>query len=250
MRHALRLQEVTETLKGVLLEAAEDELQRTQNSTSASRLSIMTGVHRIDVARLRRQGSIPKQPHDKLIRVLGRWQADRRFRTKSGKARTLTFEGEGSEFARLVHAASLDLNPYTILFELERTGAVQRTRQGLKLLSRSYIARGDAEKGFEMLGRDADDLVRSVEENLLGDHAVPNLHLKTEYDRIPVESVPALKEWIVRRGAAFHQELRNFLARHDLDFSPHRSRQATVARIAVGTFSYTSTSTESPEEKV
>lgn len=126
---------------------------------SVSRLSVMTGLHRPDVIRLYKTKNIYNSRADVITRIIGQWQSDKRFTTTRGKPRALLFEGKDSEFAKLVCAVSADLNPYTALFELERMGTVERTSKGLILQHRMYLPRGSAVEGFELLSRDAEDLI-------------------------------------------------------------------------------------------
>src|SRR5690606_37677168 len=100
-------------------------------------------------------------------RIIGQWQQSARFRSKSGKPRVLSMGGARDEFRALVESVTTEVTPGTILFELERIGAVERVRDGLKLTSRVYLARGDLNTGFRMLQSDIDDLIHAVEGNLI-----------------------------------------------------------------------------------
>lgn len=249
LRHSIRLQELTECIKSVLLEVAEEELTNAGHVLSASKLSAMTGVHRLDVTRIWGKQAPPKQSSNLIARVIGHWQQDSRFCGANGRARTLTFDSQDSEFVNLVRSVSADLNSYTVLFELERVGAVARTKHGLKLTSRVYIPRGDAVEGFEMLGRDTEDLLLAAEENYLREPAIPNLHLKTEYDRVPAQYADKIRTWFIDNGSAFHQRARNFLSKFDFDLNPRLKGADPCIRIAIGTFSLVEPSNQKPNNR-
>lgn len=238
LRHSIKLQELNECCKAALVGEAKRELSLSGAAVSASKLSIMTGVHRQDINRLSGNAPQEKVSENLTSRILGHWQSNKRFQTPGGKAKTLTVEGRDSEFWQLVTSVSADLNPYTVLYELERIGAVKRTRDGLKLASRVYIPRGNVEKGFSLLQGDTNDLISAVEENVFASENVPNLHIKTEYDNIVPSAVPEIRTWLIKEGSAFHQRARSFLSRFDRDLNPAlKSEAAPAVRVALGAFS-------------
>lgn len=236
LRSNVKLQDLTECAKSVYLQVAAEEIEARGNKVSLSRLSVMSGVHRRDVMRLYRDEEEPKPSTNLIGKVLGQWLQDRRFCDSPGKPKVLSCAGVGNQFARLVESVSKDLNSYTVLFELERIGAVERTKKGLRLLHSSYVPKGNLLAGIEMMSRDVSDLMQAVQENLESE-TPRNLHLQTEFDRIPVEAEPEIRKWVLREGAAFHARVREFLARFDLDFRASKSDREPTARVAIGTFS-------------
>ena len=237
LRHSIKLQELIEICKSAFIQAASEELLRRGGDMSVSRISVMTGVHRPDVMRLTRSEAPLKTSPNLISRVIGQWQHDSRFRTKSGKPRTLTCEGLGSEFVQLIRSVSGDLNPYTVLFELERIAAVERTRHGLRLKARMYISKGDAQQGFDLLSHDMNDLVLCVEENVLARDTTPNLHIKTEYDNIVPEALTEIRAWLVKEGATFQRRVREYLAAFDRDVNSSLEGKGASIRVCLGTFS-------------
>ena len=238
LRRSLKLQEFTETAKAVFLEIAAEEIKREGAAVSTSRLSVITGLHRRDVMRLfRNQESKLGTDTSIVARVIGQWQQDSRFSTRNGKARALQIEGRNSEFMELVRSVSKDLNPYTVLFELERIGAVKRSENTLTLESSVYVPSGDIKEGLLLLARDSADLISAVDENIFKPDELPNLHIKTEYDNICPEFIPEIRRWFLEHGQTFHEEARKFLSKFDKDLNPKLSGKAGGIRAAVGTFS-------------
>lgn len=237
VRKSLKLQDLVEISKSLFVEIAEDEIRKSQAESSISRVSVLTGVHRKDVTRLQTDGTKVKQGLDIVTRVLGQWQHDQRFITKAGRTRSLTCQGEQSEFWQLVRSVSREINPYTLLFEMERAGSIVKTRGLVKLKSRVYLPKGDIKQGFEFLSEDSEDLIRSVEENVFDVPEQPNLHIKTEYDKIPQNHIPEIREWFLREGSKFHQRARNYLSQFDADINPKQNITEQPVRIAIGTFS-------------
>jgi Family of unknown function (DUF6502) len=237
LRRSLKIQDFTESSKKIFIALAEAEIRASGATPSTSKLSIMTGLHRRDVMRLWKDQRAPKNQGSLFSRIIGQWQHDERFQTKQGKARLLEFEGKESEFVDLVQSVSKDLNPYTVLFELERIGAVVRVGTRLKLATEAYVPRGDLKESFSLLGADTEDLIQAVEENVFDGLAIPNLHVKTQYDNICEEFVPQIRNWFLDRGEALHREAREFLSQFDKDLNPQLKNKVAGVRVAVGTFS-------------
>ncbi|RMG41409.1 MAG: hypothetical protein D6719_08635 [Candidatus Dadabacteria bacterium] len=237
LRHSLKLNDIVRVWKHALVRVAQAELIANKEKVSVSRISLMTGVHRQDVTRLREEPVPLAQEKDLISRVLGQWQYDPRFITKSGKPRVLEAEGKDSEFAALVHSVSAEPNPYSVLYEMERSGVVERTPRGVKLKSRIHVASGgDMEEVLRMLAPDVADLSEAVYENLSGEDSIRNLHLRTEFNRVAEESVPEIKNWLLRQGSKFHKKVRDFLAKHDTDLNKKLKSKKTV-RVVYGSFS-------------
>jgi hypothetical protein len=238
IRRQLKVQDAIEQVKVAFIEAAEREIQRLGEDPNVSRLSAMTGMHRRDVVRLFRQKAPKEYSFNLVTRVIGQWQRDPRFLTKSRKPKVLTFEGPESEFRELMNSVATDLKPGTVLFELERIGAIERTPEGLKLVHKTYEPRGSIEESFGILADDTEDLLRSVEENVFEFENAPHLHAKTVYDNIGVDDLDELemiRDWVIRLGAEFHRRARSYLAKYDLDINP-RDTKFKKMRVAVGTF--------------
>ena len=237
VRRSLRLREILEIAKSVLVEIAVEELQNKGEEVSVSRVALMTGVHRKDVTELIRQQA-PRPSGETLFqRLIGQWRSDKRF-SNSGYPRPLSHVGQDSEFATLVRSVNRELNPYSILFELTRMGAVEERRDGVYLLKNEYVPVGKLEDRFALVGRDVDDLVRAAEENIIAEPEVPNLHLSTTYDNINPADLPKIRRWFMHEGAKLHERARQFLSKHDFDINPARSPQRGGARVVIGTFSF------------
>ena len=226
LRWSIGIQDWMEASKQVFIDVAREEMEKDGAKVNVSRLSVATGLRRREVIRIYREGE-EKEPNFSFVtRVIGQWQHDPDFLTKAGKARVLGVEGEDNEFYELVRTVSSDLHPGTVLFELERIGAVQRTSKGLKLVSDTYSPNHDVREGFTMLARDTEDLMVAAQENLLDLTEYPNLHHTTEYDNVREDALPKISEWIFKEGEKFHTRARKFISQFDLDVSKSKRKSA------------------------
>ncbi len=249
VRHCLRgsskIQNLIRLLKEVYVEVAVEELKRSGEKVTMSRVSVMTGVQRVDAKKVYAEDqSLGPVIGDVVSRVIGQWTSDRAFLTKDGKPRVLGFEGSDSDFERLVAKVTRNLGPAAVLFELERLGAVKRSRGGLKLQSRTQQLGQRREYVSRMLGKSVEALMTASYENGLSDEVeVPHLHIQTEYDNLYVEDLPKIQEWIKREGRLFHKRARQFISKYDQDISPKGGKRAG-ARVLLGAFGYSSSGIE------
>ena len=238
LRHSLHVQDILESAKVLFVEIAAEELENNKKKPNIARLSAMTGLQRREVMRIYRDADIKEEPRGLVRRIIGQWQQDRRFLTKSRKPKVLSFDGPDSEFRMLCEEVSNDITAGTVFNELERIGAVKKVRNGVKLLARAYVPTGDVKAGFGLLSDDIEDLSMAVEENILLQPDPPHMHVKTEYDNISPDSLEKIRDWIYREGSALHQKARNFISQFDQDINPSKDGTDESARVVLGSFSY------------
>lgn len=236
--HGLRLQDLTSALKESLIESAIRSLDLNSQGQTASAISIMTGVHRKDVAESLR-GARPGKAKGMSIpsRVVSLWRTDKRFSSSNNLPRTLSIDGTTNSFASLVAEVTKELTPKLILDELLRTDCVRVNRNNVSLLTTAYIPKKNLSEAGEMLKNDLSDLLTAFLENVETEYEVSNLHLKTEYDSIPDEYVNMLKSWCLEEGTKFHLKLQQKICMYDKDINPRMKDKAGRNRIAIGSFS-------------
>lgn len=242
LRHSFRMRDIVECLKKAFVDLAAEELVKLGESVSASKISAMTGLQRPEVNRLLSQDSESKRDVDVITRVVGLWESATRYKDRSGRAKILSFKGREGDFAELVSSVSTDLNPYTVAFELERVGVVAQAKNGLKLLKPGYESADNIEEGLSLLSQDAEDLHKAVTENIFESPKNMNLHVKTEFDNIPVSKVKEVRQWFQIKGAELHKEARAYLSSLDRDVNPKLKKdlpdEASI-RAVIGTYSLT-----------
>lgn len=233
-RNGVTIQEFLEAGKQTLVDAAAEEMRSLGQKVNISRVSVMTGVHRRDVMRLRAGTEQAPATASVVSRVVGQWQHDKRFCFAPGVPRALSADGENNEFRSLVACISTDLNSGTVLFELERRGMIERVDGKVRLRADALSIRDDKAEGLMLAANDTQDLLGAVQENLASNDDVPNLHARTEYDNIDADKIPMIKDWLLREGGVLHQKAREFLAKYDHDIAGSSGRGV---KVVLGTFS-------------
>jgi hypothetical protein len=211
--------------KRVFVEVAGAEFGVEGRKQSVSRISVITGLSRKEVSRVR---TLPAPDdgeatdrYNRAARVITGWVRDPEFGEPAGGPARLPFEGRKGSFAALVKRYSGDVPPRAILDELLRVGAAERLDDDtLRLLSRAYLPdRGDTDK-LAILGTDVADLIATIDHNLQTGRAEAYLQRKVSYDNLPAAATAEFRPLATRKGQALLEELDEWLAAHDRDANP------------------------------
>src|SRR3954470_14513102 len=173
IRNGVSFSELTEILKYVFVEVAERDFNLPDRRTSQSRIAILTGLTRKEVAKQKAiidSGGAPNLLGDlnRVSRVLLGWHTDPFFTGPYGMPLELPFESEsGADFVGLVRKYSGDMAPRAMLDELLHVGAVERQTTGaFKVLMRVYIPESFHPDALQRFGEVVRDFINTVEFNI------------------------------------------------------------------------------------
>ena len=233
----LHLQDFIGIAKRCFITSAERRLKSSNKEVTISRLSVMTGLQRPEVARLRTTQEELKSK-DFVTRVVGQWNSDKRFCDKRGRPRPLTTGGQRSELAKLVAAVSQDLNPHTLRFELARLELISERDGKAQLVQPAYLTTADPTKTIQFGAEDARDLLSAIQENAFSLSEEPHLNARTQYDNVPDEALNSIRTWFLQLGQRVHQQCRTYLSKFDRDISGKKIAGDGRNRVVLGTFSF------------
>lgn len=225
LRNGVPFGTFVEVAKRVYVDMAMAELDIPGRKQSVSRASIITGLSRKEVSRIK---ALPNQSdteaverYNRAARVISGWVRDRRFADRTGKPADLPLEGRGATFTELVKRYSGDVPARAVRDELLRVGAVERLPDGrIRLLARAYIPRtGEADK-LGILGVDVGHLISTIDHNLLHGANDPYFQRKVSYDNLPGKMIPELRTLTTTRGQAFLEDMDRWLSQYDRDINP------------------------------
>jgi hypothetical protein len=239
LTHAVTIQQFEKLAKKIYVSTAEEILIEHERKKTLSQISVMTGIHRKELAKVEpvEHRSI-NQTENTITRIIGLWSSSDRYRDKNNKPKILSFGGTGSEFSKLIAEISTDITPASALFELERHSLAEHVQKGVRLTSTSYTPREDVSSSLKLLERDIEGIINSVTENVTGDAEIRNLHAATSYDRIRADALPEIKAWLLREGHKFHEQVRSYIAQFDQDINPRLDWKGEVKTVWVATASH------------
>ena len=224
LRNGIPYRAFSDIAKRVYVDVATEEFDIPGKKQSKSRVSILTGLSRKEVLRVRRLPASDDlgatERYNRAARVIAGWVRDRRFCSGSGNPAELRFEEGSSSFRNLVKTYSGDAPTRAVLDELLRVGAVERTPGGkIRLLERSYIPKtGEIDK-IGILGVDASDLIATIDHNIRQPDT-PFFQRKVSYDNLPLEELPELKRKATDRGQALLESMDRWMSARDRDVTP------------------------------
>jgi uncharacterized small protein (DUF1192 family) len=192
---------VAELLKGAYVEVATRELTLHDRPQTDSRVSLLTGVHRREVKRLR--GELPHDEQampasvDFGTQLALRWTTEPPYCDPEGQPLPLprsAADPEVATFDRLVQSVSKDIRPRAVLDEWLRLGvAVVDTDQRICLRVGGFIPQqGFEEKAF-YFGRNLRDHIATAAANLRGE-LPPRFERSVYYEGLSPESIEELEK--------------------------------------------------------
>ena len=221
LRHGISYAESTELLKMAYVDVADQEFTIKGRKQTTSRISVLTGLHRKEVSRIKEKLTtdyLTVEPLNRATRVVGGWLSDRNYSDAESNPFPLSLEGKDKSFASLVKKYSGDMTARAVLDELYRAGTVQVSEGNTVTLSnQSYVPAQSDEQLLEIFGICSQDLLNTLEHNLSSDSKDTRLQLTVAYDNLSPEVVKKFKSLSNKESQKLLNHLNNWLAKHDHD---------------------------------
>jgi hypothetical protein len=213
---------VSEILKEVFVDVAERDFRLDAGRPTDSRISLLTGVHRKDVRRLRsmepsgNRGVPGAMPFS--ARLIAAWLGDRRFVDAQGQPRTLARirddAGEAS-FEDLVASHSKDCRPRVVLDEWLRLGIVEIDAQDrVRLIQDAFVPADGLDEKLHYFAHHLHDHAATATANLLGERA-PQFERSVMYEGMSEASISKLERRARQLGASVLKDLNRLAAELD-----------------------------------
>jgi hypothetical protein len=199
IRYGIPFGEFREIAKQTYVEVAEEDFKIPNRKQTVSRISMLTGIQRKEVARLITEHNDVEETIDagynRGVRVISGWHRDSEFLDEQGEPLALPLDGEQGSFSALVKRYSGDLPVRAVLDELERVGSIQRDAADMiRPISQSgYIPSADKNAQFNIMGQSVLDLLNTLNHNIENDNGNTRLQLTTAYDNLPRSAVERFK---------------------------------------------------------
>ena len=193
-------------LKSVYVEEATRAFAIPGRPQTISRLTLLTGIHRKDVKRLRDEppelDSVPASVSLGSQIVL-RWTTDPEYQNGEGEPMALPRLARDqalSSFESLVESVSKDIRPRAVLDEWRRLGiATVDANDLVHLVANAFVPEHGFDEKAYYLGRNLHDHLAATAHNL-SEHDKPMLERSVYYGHLRSESVSTLQELSSRLG--------------------------------------------------
>jgi hypothetical protein len=193
-------------LRGVYVDVAVREFPVAGKAQTDSRITLLTGVHRKDVKRLRSEKHPAlRAPRSAALgsRVIARWTTLPEYldneRLPKPLPRSAGPDG-GPCFESLVRSLNTDIRPRVVLDEWLRLGIVHVDEEDRVCLdARAFVPPTGSEEMAYFFGRNLHDHVAAAVHNMLGE-SEPFLERSVNYNNLSAAAVTELNELARRRG--------------------------------------------------
>lgn len=213
----IQFREAAETFKRAYLAAAN-----AAGATTDSRVSIVTGLQRRDVARLRSGGRGPKVRRTGLGQIVKGWHDDPAYCDRDGIPRPVPRLGPAPSFESLVRTLRKDVHPRSVLDVLVTKDAVTWDQEADTVVPKaSKMEMSSSLSQMETLGGNLGDHAAAAVENVLGKGRFFDRAL--EYEGLTDEDVKAL-------SARFDREMMSLLQDLNADAAERRARAGDDGR--------------------
>ncbi|MEO1364986.1 MAG: DUF6502 family protein [Pseudomonadota bacterium] len=200
----VRFADASERLRRAYLFAA---LQVAGRDVTDSKLSVMTGLQRRDVARLRAEPEEAAPRPDPLSRLVALWLAEH-------AGAPLSRSGGAVSFDALARRIRKDIHPRTSLDALVAAGTVGLDGDTVRLLKQAYVPLEGSDDQLRYLGQNVGDHMAVAVGNVLGERMSPELAV--HYDGLSDAAIETLREmWRDRMGTVLQEMNARALALQD-----------------------------------
>jgi hypothetical protein len=219
--------------------AAARRVSRESGRDSKSRVAIVTGLARSEVARILKSDDasssnrVGQQPSRK---ILAAWYENPRFLAANGDPAVLPIFGKRRSFEQLVALCSRGIPVRAMLDELTEIGAIERlSDQRVKAKSRIPILTGLTGSAIAAIGERTGDLLETLTNNLRR-KSNPLFEGTALVDETDLDMVTLVRREIEEQGANFINSANSLLNRSRA--RPSRSSAKTSAKCRLGVTVY------------
>lgn len=168
-----------------------------------SRVSLLTGIHRLDVKRLRNEivtgNEGPPMSVSLGAHIVARWTAHAEFLDNKGRPlplHRLASRGGAMSFEALVRSVSKDIRPRVVLDEWLRLGIAQIDNlDRVVLVTDSFVPSHGLDEKLFYLGKNVHDHLAASEHNLTQPDMPPLLERSVYYDHLSQDSTLILSAY-------------------------------------------------------
>lgn len=174
-----------ERMKSHYIAAARAQAEEEGMKITDSRLSVMTGLQRRDIARLKDEKLKEKRVHH-LARLVALWQTEEIYPD------TLPKTGPAPSFESLASIVHRDVHPRTLLDALEAAATVSVSEDTVTLNATSYQPLAGTDEQIAYLARNVGDHATAATDNVLGQDPA-HFERAVHYTKLTSEQIAELE---------------------------------------------------------
>lgn len=234
-----------ELMKTVFFEVAERDFRLNDRPQTDSRISLLTGLHRKDIKRLREipaaELSLSTKSTPLGAQVVARWLSHPDFCAVDGTPLPLPRMRVGADpasFDDLVSAVSKDIRPRALLDEWLNSGVVQidATEQVCLNLA-AFVPQAGLDSQLFYFGLNVQDHLAAATENICAVQP-PFLERSVHYRMLPASAVDLLATQAKQSGMQLLLEMNRLAAAHAQEAAMNPEQDVPLERFTFGVYFY------------
>jgi hypothetical protein len=241
LKHGVTWNEFGELSKEAYVKVAREDYGIQGRPTNNSRVAMLTGLSRREVARVR-DGLLNGKEHvsalqgNQISRVLTGWHLDEEFTDENGQPKDLPATGPTGSLSVLLKRYAGDLPHGAIRKEMQQRGLIEELDNGhLRVLKRDFVYSELDPEIVRLLGLALHDHAATLEHNL--DPARPSarrFEAIANNDRITPRAFNTFQKLVESRGLAFLEDIDAWLSEHEIESK--EDNDAESVRLGVGVY--------------
>ena len=241
LKHGVTWSEFAEISKEAYVAVARQDHGLQGRPTNNSRVAMLTGLSRREVAAVRdrlldQDESAASLQGNRISQILSGWHSDSEFADELGRPKDLPDTGPTGSFASLLKRYAGDLPHRAIRKEMLQRGLIAALDNAhLRVLRRDYVYSKLDPEIVRQMALALHDHAATLEHNLDEARAsAPRFEGMADNARMSPRSFDAFQDFVQSRGYAFLEEIDNWLFRNQID--EQESTDARAVRLGVGAY--------------
>ena len=238
MKCGITWKEFSDLAKPVFVQVATEQFGTRGRPTNVSRVSILTGISRKEVARQRKllasANGTPSTKTNDATRLLAGWHQDPAYQDSNGAPLPLVERGPVPSFESLFQSYGGDTPFQTLLKELKAAGSITAADGGkLIALRRYHMPAAMSEENVRLFGSNLFDHATTLERNVTARKDKRRFEGFAADERIRPAAAEEFRRFVDERGQQFLEEIDDWLNRHRVT---EKDTDCVPIRLGVGVY--------------
>jgi hypothetical protein len=210
-------------VRELFVELADNDFAIPGRTQTDSRVSLLTGINRKEVRRIRSANPGHNRPQsfsrNVAASLVSTWLADRKATDRSGKPLPVPYQTRrGPSFVKFARQTTVDLPPRAILDELVRTGAAEVLEdKRVALRDDAYVPKLGQPEKLQMLAEDPSEMISTMVRNTFAEGGDLFLQRKVSYDNLGSDALGKVRSRLRSEGERFLRRVNGVLGQYDRD---------------------------------
>lgn len=253
LRNGVTYKEFALLCKSIFVEAASEDYGIRGRPTNISRISVLTGIDRKEVKRLRdllqenTTATEAQSSQDRITRLLTAWHRDQEFLDDTGKPKPLPVDGDRASFYALIKRFGGDVPKQALMKEMLRVGVIIKNEDGkLEARARFYSPAQSDPQALLRAGSVISELGETLFHNLyVADDDKPGLKNRRRFERratnnlIDAKHKKAFYAFIEAQGQEFLERVDAWLSEHEMQQNQKGEDEADRPTLRLGASLFT-----------